>query len=242
MFLHNGYQSAAEKCCVPEHRENLNDWYVHKHDCRLLELTVHAYLGCFYACLPLVLREVFLCWRGALVRAWKINSTTTTVLTSCAYLWWMFSLHTLADEAKIPLLFFFARMWCRAYWRSSPTVHDAVGSSPLVVGRIERGTRPRFVFLLVRHKMHHTATDRTLRLRNCSWPPSQPCGRNLMPRPSYPGRNYGVGLLSDTVCSVWRLDFQSMKLTVTQIEATLSVVFTCSSWIRSSSLHRNWAL
>ena len=102
--------------------------------------------------------------------------------------------------------------------------------------RIGRGTRPRFVFLLVRHKMHHTATDRTLRLRNCSWPPSQPCGRNLMPRPSYPGRNYGFGLLSDTVCSVWRLDFQSMKLTVTQIEATLSVVFTCSSSIRSSSL------
>ena len=54
MFLHNGYQTAAEKCCVPEHRENLNDWYArkHVHGCKLRELTVHANFGCFYECLP----------------------------------------------------------------------------------------------------------------------------------------------------------------------------------------------
>ena len=47
MCLHNGYQIAAEKCCVPEHRENLNDWYAlkHVHGCKLRELTVHAYLA-----------------------------------------------------------------------------------------------------------------------------------------------------------------------------------------------------
>ena len=108
MFLHNGYQTAAEKCCVPEHRENLNDWYARKHDCRLLEITVHAYLGCFYACLPLVYERCFCVGQViyALVRAWKIKSTTPTVRTTCVYFWWMFSLHTLADEAKIPLLFF----------------------------------------------------------------------------------------------------------------------------------------
>ena len=36
--------------------------HVDLHDCRLRELTVHAYFGCFYECLPL--REVFLCWPG----------------------------------------------------------------------------------------------------------------------------------------------------------------------------------
>ena len=50
--------------CVPEHRQNLNDWYVRKHDCRLLELTVHAFLGLFL-CVPAIsVREVFVCWAG----------------------------------------------------------------------------------------------------------------------------------------------------------------------------------
>ena len=112
MFLNNGYQTAAEKCCVPEHRENLNDWYArkHVHGCKLREITVHAYFGCFHECLPLVYERCFSVGQMiyALVRAWKINSTTTTVHISWAYFWWMFSesLHTLAEEAKIPWLFF----------------------------------------------------------------------------------------------------------------------------------------
>ena len=200
MFLNNGYQTAAEKCCVPEHRENLNDWYARKHvdlhGCKLRELTVHAYFGCFYECLPLVYERCFCVGQviDALVRAWKINSTTTTVHISWAYFWWMFSLHTLAEEAKTPLLFFSHECFteCRGYCRSSPIVREAVRSSPLVVRSLSEsgeGTRPGFVFLLVRHQCITSLTDRTLRLRirNCSWPR----GRNLMPRPSYPGHNYG---------------------------------------------------
>ena len=61
MFLNNGYQTAAEKCCVQEYRENLNDRYArkHVHGCKLRELTVHAYFGCFYECLPLVYERWF---------------------------------------------------------------------------------------------------------------------------------------------------------------------------------------
>ena len=157
---------------------------------------MHAYFGCFYKCLPLVYERCFCVGQViyALVRAWKINSTTTTVHISWAYFWWMFSLHTLAEAwAKIPGCSSFrtnVSLKCRGYCRSSPIVRDAVRSSPLVVrslSRFGRGTRPRFVFLLVRHRCITSPTDRTLRLRNCSWPPSRPRGRNLHAPSLVPG-------------------------------------------------------
>ena len=82
----------------------------------------------------------------ALVRAWKINSTTTTVHISWAYFWWMFSLHTLAEEAKIPGCSSFrtnVSLKCRGYCRSSPIVRDAVRSSLLVVRSLSESGEAR---------------------------------------------------------------------------------------------------
>ena len=116
-FRKNVFTQWISNCCrkvlCSKHRENLNDWYVRKHDGRL-----GTYSACLFrllVCVPAIsVREVFLCWTGDTYMHWcqleKLNSTTpteaATVHTSCAYFWWMFSLHTLADEAKIPLLFF----------------------------------------------------------------------------------------------------------------------------------------
>ena len=63
MFLHNGHQTAAERYCVPEQRENLNDGYVDKHDCKLG--TYSACLFRLFLCMPAIsVREVFLCRTG----------------------------------------------------------------------------------------------------------------------------------------------------------------------------------
>ena len=143
MFLHNGYQTAAKKCCVPEHRESLNDWYVYKHDCKLG--TYSACLFGLFLCVPAIsVREVFLCRTGnicigASLKS-KINSITTTVterglgLSSC--------------------------------WSAINAPHRCRSNS-------------------VDH--HETAAGHRR---------GRAVEKASMPRPSYPGYNYGFGLLS----------------------------------------------
>ena len=196
MFLHNGYQTAAEKCCVPEHKENLNDWYArkHVHGCKLRELTVHAYFGCFYECLPLVYERCFCVGQViyALVRAWKINSTTTAVHISWAYFWWMFSLHTLAEEAKIPLLFFSHQGFteCRGYCRSSPIVRDAVRLSPLVVKSLSESGEARglgssscWSAIDASHRYRSNSSTTKLQLATVPAARSKPDAPSLVPGP-----------------------------------------------------------
>ena len=81
-----------------------------------------------------------------------------------------------------------------------PTVHDAVESSPLVVGSLSESGEARGqgssslsainLCINASHRYRSNSSASKLQLATV-----QPCrGRNLMPRPSYPGHNYGFGL------------------------------------------------
>ena len=65
--------------------------------------------------------------------------------------------------------------------------------------------------------MHHIATDRTLRLRNCSWPPSRPRGRTWCPVPRT------RAIITDKVYWRWVYTFPCQKLALFVSPFTLPV-------------------